>query len=158
MNCLKIIMNPLALAGIAALSAMPVAAQEASAESCEAQFTTWDSDSNGILSEAEAPAVFARARLDGLTIADSGYAKADFLAACGANSFAPQTAEAGAPLEGANSFTEEQAKDRAIAWGYTDVAPLVKDDKGIWRGAAKHNGETVEVAVDYKGNVVSVAK
>lgn len=158
MTYLKMIMTPMALAGFAALSVLPVAAQEATAQNCEAQFATWDTDGNGVLSEAEAPAIFARARLDGLTIAESGYAKADFLTACGANSFAPQTAEAGAPLEGANSFTEEQAKDRAIAWGYTDVAPLVKDDKGIWRGAATHNGQTVEVAVDYKGNVVSAAK
>lgn len=158
MTYLRLIMSPMALAGLAALSAMPVAAQEANAQSCEAQFATWDVDGNGVLSEAEAPAIFARARLEGLTIAESGYAKAEFLTACTENRFAPQTAETGAPLEGANSFTEEQAKDRAIAWGYTDVAALVKDEKGIWRGAATHNGQPVDVAVDYKGNVVSVAK
>lgn len=158
MNYLKTFANPLALAGISALCAMPVAAQVATSESCEAHFVAWDTDRNGILTEAEAPAVFARARLDGLAIADSGYAKADFLTACDANSFAAQTAEPGAPLEGANSFTEDQAKDRAIAWGYTDVTALVKDDKGIWRGAAKQNGATVEVAIDYKGNVVTTPK
>lgn len=158
MKTLKSMINPLAIAGVVALSALPVAAQEMTAASCETQFTNWDTDGNGILTEAEAPAVFARARVDGMTIADGGYAKADFVAACAANSFAPQTLDEGAPLEGANSFTEEQAKDRAIAWGYTDVATLVKDDKGIWRGTAMHNGGAVDVAIDFKGNVVSTAK
>ena len=37
--------------------------------------------------------------------------------ACKADIYAPRKAEEGAPLKGANSFTEGQAKDRAIgAW------------------------------------------
>jgi len=40
-----------------------------------------------------------------------------------------------------------------------DVAldKLKKDDDGIWRGAAKEEGKSVEVAVDFKGNVVPQA-
>ena len=62
---------------------------------------------------------------------------------------------AGAPLEGANSFTEGQAKDRAEAAGFTEVSSLSKDDKGIWRGTAKRGASEVKIAVDFKGNVVA---
>ncbi len=58
-------------------------------------------------------------------------------------------------MEGANSFTEGQAQDRALAAGFSDVSALQKDDKGIWRGSANKEGKSVKVAVDYKGNVVS---
>ena len=60
----------------------------------------------------------------------------------------------GAPLKGANSFTEGQAKDRAVASGLTSVADLKKDGDGIWRGSAMQDGKTVQIAVDFKGNVV----
>jgi putative membrane protein len=58
-------------------------------------------------------------------------------------------------LKGANSFTEAQAKDRALAAGLTSVSSLVKDGDGIWRGTAMKDGKTRKVAVDFKGNVVS---
>ena len=61
----------------------------------------------------------------------------------------------GAPVAGANSFTENQAKDRAMAAGFTSVSALTKDENGIWRGTASKDGNTVNVAVDYKGNVVA---
>ena len=32
---------------------------------------------------------------------------------------------------------------------------MTKDQKGIWRGTATKDGKNVNVAVDYKGNVVS---
>ena len=48
----------------------------------------------------------------------------------------------GAPLKGANSFTEGQAKDRALAAGFTSVSgPLDKDGAGIWRGNAMKDGQ-----------------
>jgi hypothetical protein len=125
---------------------------------CEAQFTALDTDANGALSEAEAPQVFARARVDSQTIADGGYAKADYLAACEANAYVRAEPEEGAPLEGANSFTEVQAQDRALAWGVSDISALTKDDKGVWRGTGTLDGATVDVAVDYKGNVVTTAQ
>lgn len=60
----------------------------------------------------------------------------------------------GAPLEGANSFTEAQARQRLADAGYKDIGTLKKDDQGIWRGEAKKNGAAVGVAVDFKGNIV----
>jgi hypothetical protein len=60
----------------------------------------------------------------------------------------------GAPLKGANSFTEGQAKDRALSRGLTSVSDLKKDGDGIWRGNAMQDGKSVPIAIDYKGNVV----
>jgi sporulation protein YlmC with PRC-barrel domain len=59
------------------------------------------------------------------------------------------------PLAGANSFTESQARDRIQANGYTGVTALKKDDQSIWRGTAMKDGKSVNVALDYKGNVVT---
>ena len=75
--------------------------------------------------------------------------------ACRNDVFMAKAPESGAPLKGANSFTESQAKDRALAAGFTSVSSLVKDGGGIWRGTAMKDGKSVKVAVDYKGNVVS---
>lgn len=61
----------------------------------------------------------------------------------------------GAPVAGANSFTEGQAKSRIEARGYTDVTDLQKDDKGVWRGKAKQGGKSVAVSLDFQGNVVA---
>ena len=56
-------------------------------------------------------------------------------------------------LQGANSFTEGQAKSRIEAHGYGSVSALKKDDGGIWRGKAMKDGKTVDVSLDYQGNV-----
>lgn len=145
--------------------AAPVAAQQATtppaappAQDCETQFAARDTDGNGALSETEAPALYARARIDGQVIPDTGITKADFLAACDGDGYERVAPEAGAPFEGANSFTENQARDRAIAWGLTDVAEMTKDEKGIWRSTGTLDGAAVNVAVDYKGNIVTAAK
>ena len=60
-----------------------------------------------------------------------------------------------APVPGANSFTEAQARDRLQAHGYTDVSGLRLDEQQIWRGKAMKNGSPVNVALDYQGNIVS---
>jgi hypothetical protein len=60
----------------------------------------------------------------------------------------------GAPAAGANSFTEGQAKSRLEKDGYTNISELTKDGDGLWRGNAQRGGQTVEVAVDYQGNIV----
>ncbi len=65
------------------------------------------------------------------------------------------TKHATAPVEGANSFTEDQAKERLIEAGYMDVASLKLDDKGVWRGTAMKDGKSVNVALDYQGNIVA---
>lgn len=61
----------------------------------------------------------------------------------------------GAPVPGANSFTESQAKARIAERGYSEVSGLTKDAEGIWRGKAMKDGRSVDVALDYQGNVVA---
>ena len=65
----------------------------------------------------------------------------------------PARADANAPLPGANSFTEGQAKSRLEANGYTNVTGLKKDDNGVWKGTAMNAGAQVNVSVDYRGNI-----
>lgn len=60
-----------------------------------------------------------------------------------------------APIPGANSFTEAQAKSAIEKAGYTDVSALKKDDQGIWRGTANKDGKSAPIALDYQGNVVA---
>ena len=59
-----------------------------------------------------------------------------------------------APVAGANSFTEGQAKSRIENMGFANVTDLKKDDNGVWRGRAMKSGQTVNVSVDYQGNVI----
>jgi hypothetical protein len=61
----------------------------------------------------------------------------------------------GVAAEGANSFTEGQARDRIAKAGFSDVSALTKDDAGLWQGKATRDGKEVQVALDYKGNVTS---
>lgn len=60
-----------------------------------------------------------------------------------------------APLSGANSFTEGQARSRIADAGYADVQGLRLDEQGIWRGRANRNGRSTGVAMDYQGNIVA---
>ena len=66
----------------------------------------------------------------------------------------PDTTNAGAPVQGKNSFTEGQAKSRLEAAGFGDVSGLKLDDQGIWRATANKDAKSVQVALDYQGNVV----
>jgi predicted lipoprotein len=67
----------------------------------------------------------------------------------------PKSNDANAPVPGANSFTEAQAKDRMEKAGFTEVTGLKKDDQGIWRASAKQGDKVVTVTVDFRGNVVA---
>ena len=58
-----------------------------------------------------------------------------------------------APVAGANSFTEGQAKSRLETNGFTNVTGLKKDADGVWRGKASKGTQTVDVSVDFQGNV-----
>ncbi|MFI0847125.1 DUF4142 domain-containing protein [Mesorhizobium sp. IMUNJ 23232] len=69
----------------------------------------------------------------------------------------PDTTNPAAPVPGANSFTEDQARDRIQEAGFTDVTALTKDDQGIWRGQAVKDGKSTAVALDFQGNVVAGA-
>ncbi|WP_112810717.1 PepSY domain-containing protein [Ensifer sp.] len=67
----------------------------------------------------------------------------------------PDTTNPTAPVAGANSFTEEQARARLQEGGYTAVSGLKLDDKGIWQATATKDGKPVNVALDYQGNIVA---
>jgi opacity protein-like surface antigen len=67
----------------------------------------------------------------------------------------PNTNNPAAPVAGANSFTEGQAKSRIESNGYSNVSDLKKDDSGIWTGTAMKGGQKVNVRVDFQGNVVT---
>jgi hypothetical protein len=59
-----------------------------------------------------------------------------------------------APVKGANSYTEGEAKSRIEKMGFANISDLKKDDHGVWRGKAMKNGQRVDVSLDYQGNVV----
>jgi hypothetical protein len=65
------------------------------------------------------------------------------------------TVNPGAPVAGANSFTEAQARSRIEAAGYTGVSGLMKDKDGVWRGNASKAGTATTVSIDFQGNVVA---
>ncbi|WEK43381.1 MAG: hypothetical protein P0Y64_00550 [Candidatus Sphingomonas colombiensis] len=56
---------------------------------------------------------------------------------------------------GHNSFTEAQAKARIEKAGYSSVTDLVLDKEGLWQARASQAGHSVNVALDYKGNVAT---
>ncbi|NTS33267.1 Peptidase propeptide and YPEB domain-containing protein [Phyllobacterium sp. YR620] len=70
----------------------------------------------------------------------------------------PDTNNPAAPVPGANSFTEGQAKERIEGQGYTDVSGLTKGEDGIWTGTAMKDGKSVEVKLDFQGNITASAK
>ena len=62
-----------------------------------------------------------------------------------------------APVAGRNSYTEGEAKSRIEKMGFSNVSGLKKDDNGVWRGRAMKDGKTVDVSVDYQGNVIQAS-
>jgi hypothetical protein len=148
-------MRRLLMVAALAASSATLPAYAASDADCQAMWTKADVNKDGVLSDAEAMRYAAAMRVrEAKMPADGKIDQASFMEACKADVYAPAKVDPGAPLKGANSFTEGQAKDRAVAWGATDVAALKKDDNGVWRGMAKQDGKSGEVAIDYKGNVV----
>ncbi len=123
---------------------------------CKTMWQQADTNKDGVLSGPEAERYSAMMRMANKTMgSDAAINEAIFDENCKADVFKTASVDAGAPLQGANSFTESQAKDRVVAAGFTMPATLTKDDKGIWRGTSTKDGKNVNVAVDYKGNVVS---
>lgn len=55
--------------------------------------------------------------------------------------------------EGANSFTEEQARGHVENAGYENVSSMTMTENGVWQGTATRGGETRNVSVDYRGAV-----
>jgi len=123
---------------------------------CQDMWKKADANGDGNVSGGEAIRYMSFMRVAGMTVATEGtITQTEFMNACKADAYKPKQADAGAPLKGSNSFTEAQAKDRIIAQGMDSVAGLKKDGDGIWRGTAQQAGKSVQVAVDYKGNVVT---
>lgn len=94
------------------------------------------------------------------TLAVSGVASAQTAVPSGgpdAKANAPlkhaHTVNDGTARRGANSFTEGQARTHIQHSGYSNVSPLTKGRDGVWRGTATRGGATVNVGLDYKGNV-----
>jgi hypothetical protein len=67
----------------------------------------------------------------------------------------PNTNNPAAPVPGANSFTEGQAKSKIESQGFTNISGLKKDDNGIWTGSATKGGNKVNVRLDFQGNVTT---
>ena len=65
----------------------------------------------------------------------------------------PNTTNPQAPVRGANSFTEGQAKSRIEAKGFSNLSALQKDANGVWKGKALKDGKSVDVSLDFQGNV-----
>ncbi|MBX3501381.1 MAG: hypothetical protein KF889_18230 [Alphaproteobacteria bacterium] len=146
------------VAGAVALACLAAPAHAASEAECNDMFRKADVNGDGVLSDAEAGRFLAAMRLANVAEPTDGrIPSATFIEHCRSDLFRTATTDPGAPLKGANSFTQGQARDRAVARGYTEVGELKKDDDGIWRGPATLDGKSVSVAVDYKGNVVSDA-
>ncbi len=124
------------------------------AADCQTQYTHIDTANHGSVTEAEAPTYFAFYRMANREVTDGKLPKEMFLKDCAAGFYDVAQTDKDAPLGGANSFTENQAKDRIVAHGGSAVSALKKDDKGIWRGTATIDNAPQNVAVDYKGNVV----
>ena len=146
---------------VAALAATCLAmpAYAATDAECQDMWKRADLNKDGVLSDTEAQRYAAAMRVGNKSLpADGRLNQAACMDACKADVFMPRKADAGAPLKGANSFTEGQAKDRAMAQGLANVSQMKKDDNGVWRGTAMHDGKQVQVAVDYKGNVVTATQ
>ena len=122
---------------------------------CAAEWKKIDTKGTGFVSETEARRYYAAMRVANKPVADGKLTQAAFVEQCKADLFTPAKTDPNAPLSGANSFTETQATDRAIAAGFTPAGPLKKDDNGVWRGSASDGTKTVNIAVDFKGNVVA---
>ena len=151
---LRVEMTMACLVAVASVAIALPASAMTDAE-CASAWTAADINKHGYLTAEDGARYHAASRVGDKAIVDGKLTEADFLANCKAGIFNVRAVDAGAPLKGANSFTEGQAKDRAMANGLSAVSGLKKDNDGIWRGTAQQNGKTVNVAIDYKGNVVA---
>ena len=149
-------MKKLIVVAAMAAACLAIPAYAATDAECQSMWKKADVNNDGMLSESESMRYAAAMRVRETKMpADGNLTQTAFMESCKADVYTMAKVDDGAPLKGANSFTEGQAKDRAMAYGYTSVASLVKDGDGIWRGSAMLDGKAVQVAVDYKGNVVT---
>lgn len=141
-----------AIASLLVLASPAVAMTDAE---CAASWTKTDVNKTGSVDEMAARQYFAMLRVAGKPVTEGNLTQTMFLEHCKSGLFDAAMVEPGAPLEGANSFTESQAQDRIVAAGFSEVSALVKDEQGVWRGTGSKDSAVMKVAVDFKGNVVS---
>jgi len=149
-------MKRFAVAALIVGAAAGTPALAASEADCAAEWTAADANQDGVLAGVEAHRYLAYIRIRAQVAPQDGRIMQDrFMEACRSDVFKAQEPDPAAPIKGANSFTETQARDRATAAGIADVSAMTKDSDGIWRGTGKKGDKDVAIAVDYKGNVVS---
>jgi hypothetical protein len=148
-------MKWLMIAATASVAFLPTQSMAMADAECASAWTAADKNRDGFVSMDEGARYYAALRVADKSVAEGKLSQAEFIANCKAGLFDARRVDAGAPLKGANSFTEGQAKDRAVAHGFLNVSQLAKDGDGIWRGTAQLDGKPVKIAIDYKGNVVS---
>jgi hypothetical protein len=68
---------------------------------------------------------------------------------------APHDNGSGQLASGHNSFTLGEAKAHIEKAGYTQVTGLTQTSDGLWQGRALRNGQPVDVALDFRGHVVT---
>jgi hypothetical protein len=144
----------LLLAGLGLLASTSLTSAATDAD-CMASWKLADAGNRGMLTEEDGSRYYAAMRVAQKPIMDGKLTQSSFQENCAANTFATLKPDPNAPIPGANSFTEAQAKDRAIAAGLTSISSLKKDDIGVWRGTGNDGAKGINVAVDYVGNVVS---
>lgn len=66
-----------------------------------------------------------------------------------------ETSQQAALTPGANSFTEEQAREAIAKQGYTAIGTMSQNENGIWSAPATMAGVQSTVSVDYKGVVTA---
>src|SRR5689334_6393072 len=113
----KAILAGLTLLGLAGSLSI---SQAATNEECTAMWTQADTNRDGQLSGGEADRYSAWLRIANKTVPEDGViTQTMFMEECTGDVFLSAAAEEGAPFKGANSFTENQARDRIIAAGFT---------------------------------------
>lgn len=69
----------------------------------------------------------------------------------------PPSATTGATSNAASPMaSEEQARTRLSAAGYTDVRELQRNPDGTWRGRAMRDGQQISVMLDQQGQVTAI--
>jgi putative membrane protein len=132
-------------------------ARAASDGDCARQWKSADGNGDGVLEGREADRYLAYYRLHAQPPpAGERIDQSDFMRACRDDVFVAKAPEADAPLKGTNGLSEGDARDRALAAGYSAISSMVKDGDGLWRGSAMKDGKSTKIAVDYKGNVVAL--
>jgi hypothetical protein len=65
----------------------------------------------------------------------------------------PSANRSAVPVPGDNKISEADAKARLESAGYANVSNLHLDGDGIWRGVGTKQGKSVDVSLDYQGNI-----